>query len=207
MINVSVIDVSVIRSYLHFVSHHAGYFTFENIFQALLRLRCLTGGGRGSALTSPGSKPGPGGGSCLRKERAESKAQPGSACSDGPAFPSGFPPHSVPPRQRATGRLFVKKCRFKHCQCAVFTLGSVSGPLPESGLAPPGADAAHAERQAQQAAQRRGHAQDLPALWGERRRQRCGSRTRTRTRRPRAGRGERSPAEPSAARRGCSPPP
>lgn len=44
--------------------------------------------------------------------------------------------------------------------------GGSAGPLPEARLAPPGADAAHPQRQAQQAAQRRGHSQDLPALQG-----------------------------------------
>lgn len=41
------------------------------------------------------------------------------------------------------------------------------GPLPEAGLAPPGADPAHPQRQAQHAAQGRGYSQDLPALNGE----------------------------------------
>lgn len=45
--------------------------------------------------------------------------------------------------------------------------GGGKGSLPEAGLAPPGADPAHPQRQAQQAAQRRGHSQDLPALHGE----------------------------------------
>lgn len=117
-------------------------------------------------------------------------------------------------------RFLTEKALLEHRKCTISVLGSVSalrqgaaaprpedcraspgrpgrqsggpaGSLPEAGLAPPGADVAHPQRQAQQAAQRRGHSQDLPALQG--------------TTLVRHGKARHGPPEPSAAR--CSPPP
>lgn len=68
-------------------------------------------------------------------------------CRAPPAAPRRPPPAGRRPRGRA---------------------GAADGRSPEAGLASSGADPPHPQRQAQQAAQGRGHSQDLPTLHGQR---------------------------------------